>query len=111
MKIKVAINKRYGRHGREKVVLREIEATVPFTMFGYTFAAHPAVNPDGTFRDTKKCGWVVSEVSSGAAAAYGDTRHGVIEYAKKRIAEVGADRVRETIEHQSRLQKKARGMG
>jgi hypothetical protein len=110
MKIKVAINKRYGRYGREKIVLREIRATMPFEMFGFTFAAHPAVNPDGTFRDPKKSGWVVSEASSGAAAAYGDTRRGVIEYAKSRIESIGADRVRETIEQQLGLQKKARRM-
>lgn len=108
MKIKVAINERYGSYGREKVVLKEVKATMPFQVFGYTFAAHPRVNPDGTFQDPKKCGWVVSETSSGAAAAYGDTRRGVIEYAKKRIESVGADRVRETIEYQIGLQKKAR---
>ncbi|MFH2076399.1 MAG: hypothetical protein ABIJ57_13820 [Pseudomonadota bacterium] len=110
MKIKVAITERYGRYGRERIALREIRATMPFEMFGFTFAAHPVVNPDGTFRDPKKCGWVVSEASSGAVAAYGDTRRGVIEYAKSRIESIGSDRVRETIEHQIGLQKKARGM-
>lgn len=108
MKIKLAFIERYGKYGRERIVLKEVKATMPFQMFGYTFAAHPAVKPDGTFKDAKKCGWVVSEASTGSTAAYGDTRRGVIEEAKRRIMAVGAERARAEINKQLKLQKKYR---
>jgi hypothetical protein len=106
MRIKVAINERYGRYGREKVILREIEATVPFTMFGYTFAAHPVVNPDGAFRDPKKCGWVVTEASSGAIAACGDLRRLAIENAKKGMLNIGEAGVRRAVNYALSTQQK-----
>lgn len=99
MKIKVAINEPYGRNGRGEVVLREIDATAPFEMFGYTFAAHPAVNPDGTFKDTKKYGWVVSEMSSGAVAGIEDLRRLAIENAKNGMLNVGEDGVRRAVNY------------
>ena len=102
MKIKLSLMHRDG-----KIEFHEVKATMPFELFGFTFAAHPAVKADGTFQDPKKCGWVVTEASSGAAAAYGDTRRGVIEYAKSKMESVGADRVRETIEYQIDLRHKA----
>jgi len=106
MKIKVAINERYGRYGRNRVVLRNVEATMPFEMFGYTFAAHPTVNPDGTFRDTKKGGWVVSEISSGAVAGTGDLRKLAIENAKKGMLNIGEAGVKRAVNHALSIQQK-----
>ena len=98
MKIKLALMHRDG-----EVVFHEVKATLPFQVFGYTFAAHPAVNPDGSFKDPKKSGWVVSEASSGAMAGHGNTRREVIEFVKETVKSVGADRVRMSIELQLSL--------
>lgn len=99
MKINVAMNERYGGCGRERVVLRKIEGKMSFTMFGYTFAVHPAVNPDGTFRDPKKHGWVVSEVSSGASAGTGHLRRLAIENAKKAVLKAGEEGVKRAVRY------------
>ena len=87
MKIKLALI-----HTGGKVEFHEVKATMPFELFGYTFAAHPVVNPDGTFKDPKKCGWVVTEASSGAIAARGDRRSEAIENARRALVDAGEQR-------------------
>ncbi len=85
--------------GNGEVICREINTVRPFQVFGYTFAAHPVVNPDGTFKDPKKCGWVVTEVSSGAIAARGDLRCKAIVNAKRILAEAGEEKTSRSIKY------------
>ena len=99
MRIKLALMGRCGKFGREECYYHEVEATMPFQMFGYTFAAHPRVNPDGTFKDPKKYGWVVTETSSGAVAAVGDLRRDAIKNARIVLAEAGEEKTKRSIEY------------
>lgn len=94
MKIRLELKQQNGG-----LISHEINAVRPFQVFGYTFAAHPVVNPDGTFKDTKKYGWVVTEVSSGAIAARGDLRCKAIENAKRVLAEAGEEKTSRSIEY------------
>jgi hypothetical protein len=94
MKIKLAL-----MHSSGKIEFHDVKATMPFQVFGYTFAAHPVVNPDGTYKDPKKCGWAVTEVSSGAIAAYGDLRREAIENARMVLAVEGEERTTMAIKY------------
>lgn len=101
MKIKLGLMHRDG-----KIEFHEVKATMPFEVFGYTFAAHPVVNPDGTFKDPKKCGWAVTEASSGAIAAFGDLRCEAIENAKRALVGAGEEKTTRAVQYALGMQRR-----
>lgn len=81
----------------------EVDASIPFSMYGLTFAAHRRVIPGIPKTD----GWVCVETSSGAVVRYGDTRIQAIRRGKELLEAAGADKVKKEVNKQRRLQKRA----
>ena len=83
----------------------EIEASAPFEMFGFTFAAHRKFIPG--IPAERSGGWVVVEISSGAIVDRGDLRTEAISKAKETLQRVGAEKLRKEVKKILRRQKKA----
>jgi hypothetical protein len=83
----------------------EIKASSSFEMFGFTFATHRSVMPDGS-QDSSGF-WVVSEVTCGAVIRRGDTRKEAIASTKETLLRVGEEKLRKEVKRQLRQQKKA----
>ncbi len=82
----------------------EVDASMPFEMFGFTFATHRRVIIE---IPSKESGWVVVEISCGAVVQRGDTRAEAIRKAKETLQRVGEERLRKEVKKRLRQQKKA----
>jgi hypothetical protein len=90
-------------HMDGKMEFFEVDASCPFEMFGYTFAAHRGLNADGSASTV----WRVSEVSCGASVLRAETRAEAVRRAKIALADVGEKRLRQEVSKTLKRQKKA----